>query len=144
MTREQVIERDQIIDEVCTLAARLATAYHEPSYSWTVAMLRKCYQQAYIAFLNSLQPESRHAQWWVLHYADMALYAFCCQAEGSLYELQEFQEVTRLLNATAGYQITLRQAADAAIARHSLYLRDSLPSAEESRQAVLQALRIES
>jgi hypothetical protein len=143
MQEEQLIERDEIINEVCELAGKLATLYQEPPCYWTVAMLRRCYQQSYAAFAEARRARQDQQQWWVLHYADMALYALCCQAQGSCYELEDFQAVTQALNRALGCQITLRRAADAAIARHSLYLRRSLPSREDSRRAVLQALQIE-
>ncbi|GER85331.1 hypothetical protein KTAU_39660 [Thermogemmatispora aurantia] len=141
---QQATEQDEIINEVCNLASKLASVFHEPPCYWTAAMLRKCYQQSYAAFSESQRsPWEQRRRWWVLHYADMALYAFCCRAEGSIEELEDFQDVTQSLNRTHGYRITLRQAANAAIARHSLYLRGSLPSREESRRAVLEALQIE-
>nr|BBH95782.1 hypothetical protein KTA_39810 [Thermogemmatispora argillosa] len=137
-------EQDEIINEVCDFASKLASALHEPPCYWTAAMLRKCYQQSYAAFVEAQRSTwEQQRRWWVIYYADMALYALCCRAEGSAEELEDFQGITQALNRTHGYRITLRQAAHAAIARHSLYLRGSVPSREESRRAVLEALQIE-
>ncbi|MBX5448564.1 hypothetical protein [Thermogemmatispora sp.] len=141
---ERATEQDEIINEVCDLASRLASALREPPCYWTAAMLRKCYRQSYAAFAEAQRStREQRRRWWVIHYADMALYALCCRAEGSPEELEDFESITQTLNRTHGYQITLRQAAKAAIARHSLYLRSSVPSCEESRRAVLEALQIE-
>ncbi|WP_376794207.1 hypothetical protein [Thermogemmatispora sp.] len=141
---ERATEHDEIINEVCDLASKLASVFREPPCYWTAAMLRKCYQQSYAAFAEAQDsPKEQRRRWWAIHYADMALYALCCRAEGSTEELEDFQEVTQALNCRHGYQITLRQAARAAIARHSLYLRGSVPSCEESRRVVLEALHIE-
>lgn len=92
----QATEQDEIINEVCDLASKLASAFHEPPCYWTAAMLRKCYQQSYLAFSEAQRsPREQRRRWWVIHYADMALYALCCRAEGSFEELEDFQDVTR-------------------------------------------------